>query len=703
MKKVLQLRGLDCPNCAAELERKIAEIDGVLGASLAFVNQKLTVEYETEAVLASVVATVNAFEEVRVADSDGVEKKGRKSDWLAIAFSAVALALAVIFERLGSGGFTRVVAYTVYAFAYFCAGYPVLIGTAKNLRDGRIFDENFLMTVASVGAVCIGEYFEAVAVMLLFRLGETLQAIAVDSSRGSVKRLLELKSERASVIRSVDGKTEYKEIPPEEILVGDTVLVKTGERLPVDGVLLGKAAQLDTKPLTGEAELRAFATGEELLSGCINAGSVFQMRAVRKYEESAVGRILDLVENALSKKAKSEKFITKFARVYTPVVCGAALLLALLAPLCNGLVLGQGLRFVNFTRWLRSALTFLVVSCPCALVISVPLTYFSGIGACAKNGILVKGATYLDAIAKAEVFAFDKTGTLTEGKFTVVSVRSAQAGKENELLSLVAAAERSSAHPIAAAFAGVDTDMTATGVTEVSGRGLAGYADGERFFVGKAEWLRENGFSVMPTDSAYTLVHAARGKEYLGVIEVGDRIKAEAKTALRALAGLGISRTVMLTGDRAARAESVASELGVSAFTAELLPDGKLREAEKQKETGTLVYVGDGINDAPVMAIADCAVSMGKLGSAAAVEASDLVLISDDLRGLPRCVKIARKTKRIVAQNIVFSIVMKTAFMALGVMGVLPLSLAVFADVGVMLLAVLNALRVNNRKTDGNI
>ena len=470
-------------------------------------------------------------------------------------------------------------------------------------------------------------------------------------------------------------------------------MIKAGEKIPVDGVLLDENATLDTKALTGESELRTAKQGEELLSGCINAGGVFKMRVLRPYEESAVSKILDMVENAASRKAAPEKFITKFARYYTPIVCCLALALALVTPLLSGLIVDGRLYFKDFARWAQSALTFLVISCPCALIISVPLTYFSGIGCAAKQGILVKGATYLDGMAKANVIAFDKTGTLTEGNFTVCGVRSGEKTSENELLSLVTAVEASSAHPIAKAFAGYKTAHVAQNVVEVAGKGLSAIVEGETVLVGNGELLKENGVDIPALSSPYTLIYAAKNGEYLGCIEVGDKLRAEAKEAVRQLQTLGFSRIVMLTGDNPTRAEKIANEVGVYEVNAELLPDEKLERAQALKEYGTLVYVGDGINDAPVMAASDCAVSMGKLGSAAAVEASDLVLISDNLTALPRCVKIARKTKRIVVQNIVFSILMKGVFMILGAIGVLPLLVAVFADVGVMLLAVLNSFR----------
>ncbi len=711
MKKVLQLSGLDCAACAAELEEEISKIEGVSAASVTFVNQKLTVEYATETALEKVVYATNHFEEVKVVETqnDGgryaTNAKSHKKDWLLIAVSALLFIGGILFERLIEGTASVVGSYVCYGAAYFIVGYPVLLATVKNLLKGKIFDENFLMTVASLGAVFIGEVAEGVMVMLLYQIGEVLQSLAVASSRRSVSALMDLKSEHATLLipqKSCDcgcchehtPKMQQRRVTPEEINVGDILLVKVGEKIPVDGILLGEIASLDTKSLTGESALREVKKGGELLSGYVNAGGVFEMRATRKYEDSAVSRILDMVENAASGKAAPEKFITKFARIYTPVVCILALAVAVFAPLANGLIVDNRLYFKDYARWLQSALTFLVVSCPCALVISVPLTYFSGIGACATRGVLVKGATYLDVLAKAQTVALDKTGTLTEGNFTVCGIYPEENITEKELLALATAVEKNSAHPIAKAFEAYETEYIAENVAEKAGRGLIADVQGKRVLVGNAELLQENGVEYQARDSAYTLVYVAKDGACLGAIEIGDKLRNEAKTALSQLKSLGISRMVMLTGDKEERAQKIANEVGVYEVNAQLLPDEKSQRAEELKKSGALIYVGDGINDAPVMAVADCAVSMGKLGSAAAIEASDLVLVSDDLTALPRGVKIARKTRKIVMQNIVFSIVMKASFMVLGALGILPLALAVFADVGVMLVAVLNSFRV---------
>lgn len=695
-KTILHLENLDCPVCAEELQSDLQKIKGVKSVLVDYLSQTITLDAENEETIAKVVKKANTFEEVRVLDGDRYEMKSNRHlrEWCMIGISTLFFLAGILLEHLASGMVAKVFCYLCFAVAYVTVGYPVLVSTAKNIVKGRVFDENFLMTIASLGAIVIGEVSESVLVMLLYQIGELLQSIAVGSSRNSVAELMKLKSEQATIV--VDG--EQKIVRPEEVQVGDIVLVKAGEKVPVDGVLLDENATLDTKSLTGEAELRSFKKGEEILSGCINAGGMYEMKAVRPYQDSAVSKILDMVENASSGKAAPEKFITKFARIYTPVVCIAALVIAICSPLLSGLILDGRLYFKDWMRWLQSALTFLVISCPCALIISVPLTYFSGIGACAKKGILVKGATYLDVVAKVKTVAFDKTGTLTEGNFVICDVH-AQKGSEEELLGLIAAVERGSSHPIAKAFAALETEYVAENVTEEAGRGLRALINGEQVLVGNEKLLREENVDFVSVESAYTVVYLAKNGEYLGYAEIGDRIREEAKSTIDGLKQMGIKRLVMLTGDGERRAQKIANELDMYEVNAQLLPVDKLEKAEELKKDGALMYVGDGINDAPVMVTADCAVSMGKLGSAAAVDASDLVLISDDLSSLPKSVKIAKKTRTIVLQNIVFSIAMKIGFMVLGVLGVLPLWLAVFADVGVMLLAVLNSFRVRFTRT----
>ncbi len=690
--RVLHIKNLDCPVCAEALQSDLQKIKGVNSASVDYVTQTITLDYADEETLKKVIKTTNKFEEVRVLDGDALatKRESHLKEWLCLGVSAVFFVMGCLLQYIINGKASTILAYISYAVAYLAVGYPVLLSTVKNVCKGRIFDENFLMTIASLGAVALGEISEGVTVMFLYQLGELLQSLAVGSSRRSVAELMALKSERATLL--LDG--EQKEVSPEELKEGDVVVVKAGEKAPTDGVLLSEYATLDMKSLTGESEPRRSKCGEEILAGSINAGGTYELKVIRFYADSTVGRILDMVENAAVGKAKPEKFIAKFAKYYTPIVCICALLMAVFAPLISGFIVENRLYFHEFSRWVQSALTFLVISCPCALIISVPLTYFSGIGICAKKGILVKGATYLDTLAKVKIVAFDKTGTLTEGNFTVRATHTQTGVDEYELLAVAAAVEKGSAHPIAKAFCNVPTSLCAQEIVEVAGKGVRASINGETVFVGNLQFLLDNGICARAEESAFTRICIAKGDKYLGWIEIGDTLREEARESLQRLNDLGVSRTVMLTGDNRARAEKVANEVGVCEVKAELLPDEKLKLAEELKKEGVLIYVGDGINDAPVMMAADCAVSMGKLGSAAAVEASDLVLISDNLKALPKALKIARKTRSIVLQNIVFSIVMKVAFMALGAIGVLPLWLAVFADVGVMLLAVLHSFRV---------
>ncbi|MBE5740224.1 MAG: heavy metal translocating P-type ATPase [Clostridiales bacterium] len=741
MKKIIQLEGLDCAGCAAELENRIAKIEGVLSASVAFVNQRLTVEYEKEETLERIFAIANSFEEVHVVDNEHAhnhthshthnhahghhhkhlhahhetcscgccddmeevnanehkhiigDKENRLKEWLSIGISAVFFLIGILFAQFSNGTFGEVAKYVAYAIAYISVGYPVLISTVKNITKGRIFDENFLMTLASIGAMCIGEVGEAVLVMLLYQIGELLQAIAVGSSRRSLTKLMELKNERATLLVG----NEQKIVESEEVKPGDVLLVKAGEKVAVDGILLSDEAILDTKSLTGESEHRTYKKGDEILSGCINVGGMYEMKALRPYNESAVGRILEMVENAASSKAEPEKFITKFAKYYTPIVCCLALAITIFLPLISGLAVDGRFYFKDFSRWLHTALTFLVISCPCALIISVPLTYFSGIGSCAKKGVLVKGSMFLDVLTQAKIIAFDKTGTLTEGNFTICA-KYAEGVSEEELLELVTAAEGGSAHPIAKALMGKESDLKATKVSEFAGRGVRAEVNGNVILVGNAVLFKEQAVEHPDFDSPYTHIYVAKNGTYCGTLEIGDRVRAEAKATVCTLKKLGYTRTMMLTGDSEPRSYKVAHETGVQEVYATLLPDQKLQFVRELKREGLVVYVGDGINDAPVMTVADCSVSMGQLGSAAVVEASDLVLISDNLCGLAHAVRIAKKTREIVMQNIIFSVVMKAVFMILGLCGVLPLWLAVFADVGVMLLAVLNSFRVRGRK-----
>ena len=688
---VFPVENLDCPTCAMELEEILKKIKGIRDASVDVVTQTVVLEADGDGAVKKAIEKINKFENVKVLDGGRYATK-RIIPWKSIAQIAVSAAFFGLAFLLGifHGFVFTVLQYCAFALAYVSVGYPVLLSTCKNVARGKIFDENFLMTVASIGAICIGEIHEGVAVMLLYQTGEFLQGLAVGNSRRSIAELMALKSDFATLV-TPDG--AYLTVDPETLCVGDTVAVKVGEKVPVDVALLSENAAVDTKSLTGESALAYAVRGDEILSGSINAGNVFTAKVLRLYKESATAKILDLVENSTSKKAAPERFISKFAKIYTPVVCLLALAVAVIAPLVGHFAFGDA----DIARWVQTALTFLVISCPCALVISVPLTYFSGIGACAKNGILAKGATHLDSLAKTTVFAFDKTGTLTKGAFEILRVTPETGIDEKEILSLAAALERGSSHPIGRAFDRISTELRAENVKEEAGKGVCGELNGTFVAVGNSAFLASRGIAVTETQSAQTLVYVAKGDRCLGAIEIGDRVREDAAETVRALKAQGVKKVVMITGDRADAANAVAERVGIDKVFAGCLPDEKLRIAQKLQSENTLAYVGDGVNDAPVMTVADCAVSMGSLGSAAAVEASDFVLVSERLKGVEKAFRIAKKTRRIVKQNVWFSIVMKAAFMVLGAAGILPLWLAVFADVGVMLLAVLNSMRMRRK------
>ncbi len=692
MKKTIKVVGLDCPVCAETLEKILRKTEGITEAKVGYPLGKIELQYDSESALERALHAINTFEEVRVLDETKSAKAietGEKryfARWLRIGISAVLLIAAILLSSM-DGLIFAVLANGSYAGAYLTVAYPILFSTVKNVRRGNFFDENFLMSVASIGALCLGEFWEGVLVMLLYELGETLQSIAVGSSRKSIASLMELKTE--STTRMIDGGAET--VSPEELCIGDKILIKAGDRLPCDSKLLSATAVLDVKSLTGESALQKKSSGEELLAGSINAGEPFMAAVVRTYENSAVAKILDLVENSIESKAPTEKFITKFSKVYTPLVCMLAVCIALFPPILTGIAQGT-YAYANGKQWIETALTFLVISCPCALVISVPLTYFVGIGKCAKQGILVKGAANLDLVARTRVAALDKTGTLTRGNFSIIGAHP-EGITQDELLSVCAALEEYSSHPIAGAFAHLHVLERATGVREYVGKGLKGEYCGKTAIFGTLAFIHEQGFDCDEKLSADTVLYLIYDEKYRGCLEIGDVIREESRGLLSELELMGI-HTVMLTGDSPARAQKVANAIGMSAFKAGLLPDEKVQVVEELKSSGCVLYAGDGINDAPVMTAADCAVSMGSLGSAAAVEASDFVLISDELSAIPRLIKTAQKTRRIVRQNVVFSIVMKALFLLVGLFPWFLLWMGVFADVGVMLIAVLNALRV---------
>lgn len=569
----------------------------------------------------------------------------------------------------------------LFVAAYVVLGYDIFLRAVKNLFKGHVFDENFLMAVASIGAFIVGEHPEAVAVMLFYQIGESLQDMAVDKSRKSITELMDIRPDYANIER--DGKIER--VSPEAVSIGDIIVVKNGEKIPLDGIVTGGKSYLDTSALTGESVPRGVREGGEVLSGSINTGSPLQIRVTKAYHDSTVSKILEMVEHAQGKKAKSEKFITSFARVYTPIVVGLAVLLALLPPL---------LLNDEFSKWIYRGLIFLVVSCPCALVVSIPLGFFAGIGCASRNGILVKGGNYLEALSKLESVVFDKTGTLTKGVFRISKICGVD---ENELLKLAAYAEYYSNHPIAnsikAAYGEIDKDKISD-YTEHSGMGISAKIDGHEILAGNAKLM--SGIAVSEASESGSVVYIARDGEYMGYIVISDEIKPDSRSAIEELNSLGIN-TVMLTGDAEKSAANTAEALGIREYHAQLLPQDKVVKMEeiisKKSEKRTCAFVGDGINDAPVLSLADIGIAMGGLGSDSAIEAADAVLMTDEPSKLLTGIKIAKKTMGIIKQNIIFALGIKVLVMILSALGLSNMWMAIFADVGVALLAVLNALR----------
>ncbi len=681
MNREIKIAGLDCGKCAMALEERLKNIQGVTSARVDFMRQRIRLECSSQEAYDRAVGQINSFEKVRVlADERKEAAPSRRAEIACIVLSFVFLAAGILLEQFGKGSAMQIASYVLFGVSYLVVGWKILLETAKNILHGEIFDENFLMTLASIGAVVLGQYAEAAEVMALYSLGELLQSIAVGASRRSIASLMQLKSQTATLLTAEGEKT----VPPEEIRKGDRLLVRAGEKIAADGVIVRGRTSLDTRSLSGEAMPKDVAEGDAVLAGCINAGGVIEVVAQKDYADSTVAKILDLVENSAEKKAKSEQFITKFAKIYTPVVCLAALAVAFLAPVFTGNYVAE------LGAWVKRALVFLVISCPCALVISVPLSYFSGIGFAAKHGVLVKGSTGLDALACAKIAAFDKTGTLTYGNFVIGKV---YAEDGQHLLEIAAAAEKTSSHPLAEAFRDQDTRYIATDATEHAGYGIECTVEGKRVLAGNKKWMDVCGISVQNCEDDGTIVYVAEGGKYLGCIVIEDKVKENARSSLEQLKREGITACYMLTGDGKKRAEAVAREVGTDGVYADLLPDEKLAAARQLQKRGKLMYVGDGINDAPVLMQSDAGVSMGGVGSDAAIEASEVVLMRDDLSLLPFARRAARRTRSVVMQNIVFSIAVKAVIMVLGLFDLIPLGVAVFADVGVMLLAVLNSFR----------
>ena len=613
-----------------------------------------------------------------------MKKRGIK-----IIISAILFVLALVIpfsnEWINNG---------LFIISYLVVGCEILKKAVRNIFRGKVFDENFLMAVATIGAFAIGEFPEAVAVMLFYQVGELFQSYAVDKSRKSIASLMDIRPDYANIEK--DGKIE--KVDPDEVKIGDIIIVKTGEKIPLDGVVVEGTSSLDTMALTGESVPRVVKTEDEVLSGCINKDGLLKIRVTKEFGESTVSKILDLVENASSKKSKSENFITKFAKYYTPTVVIIAVLLAFIPPI----ILKD---FSTFSVWLYRALSFLVVSCPCALVISIPLSFFGGIGGASKMGILIKGSNYLEALANTEIVVFDKTGTLTEGIFEVQDIY-AEGIEKDELLRIVAHAENYSNHPIAKsvkkAYNKEIDEKIIKNPQELSGKGIWAKIDEKDILVGNEKLMLEEKIDFKKCDEVGTILYVAIDKKYVGYVLIADKIKQDSPKTIRELKAMNIKETVMLTGDKKEVGEYVAKKLNMDKVYTELLPDGKVEKVEellKQKsEKGKLVFVGDGINDAPVLTISDIGVAMGGLGSDAAIEAADIVIMTDETSKISKAINLSKKTMRIVRENIIFAIFVKIAVLVLTAFGASTMWEAVFADVGVSVIAIINALRMLNIK-----
>ena len=577
----------------------------------------------------------------------------------------------------------------LYIISYLIVGYDIVLKAIRNIFRGKVFDENFLMTVATIGAFGVGEFPEAVAVMLFYQVGELFQSFAVDRSRKSISSLMDIRPDFANLVKE----DSIEKVDPDEVSIGDIILIRPGEKIPLDGVVVEGNSMIDTKALTGESVPREVNVGDDILSGCINVNGLLKVEVTKEFEESTVSKILELVENASSKKSKSENFITKFAKYYTPIVVIIAVVLAVIPPI---IIPGA-----SFSDWLYRALSFLVVSCPCALVISIPLSFFGGIGGASKIGILIKGSNYLEALAKSEIIVFDKTGTLTEGVFEVQKIE-AVGITEEKLIRYAALAESFSNHPIAQSVKkayGKEIDSKlVTSTNELTGLGIESIIEDKDVIIGNEKLMISKNIDYNKCKDIGTVLYVAIDQKYCGYILISDKIKEDSKAAIKQLKNSNVSQTVMLTGDKKDVGEFVANEIGLDKVYTDLLPDGKVEKVEelmKQKsEKGKLVFVGDGINDAPVLALSDIGIAMGGLGSDAAIEAADVVIMTDEPSKISKAISLSKKTLRIVKENIFFAIFVKIAVLVLCAFGISTMWEAVFADVGVSIIAILNALRV---------
>jgi Cd2+/Zn2+-exporting ATPase len=706
-KKEYILEGLCCANCAAKIEKEVSNLSGVAEANINLMNNKLSIAMQDSGVadITNKVKQIVASHESSVKVQDLSEKKEEKATVASekeqesdneiktyLIRLGVAVALVLLFSLLKVSEGIKLAFFIV---AYLLAGAEVLSTAMKNIRKGDVFDENFLMGIASLGAFLIGERVEAIAVLVFYGVGELLQERAVHKSKKNIAGLMDIRPDYANKITG----DIISVISPEQVNVGDIILVKPGEKVPLDGIVVKGNSFIDTRALTGESVPTEVTVEDTVLSGTINTSGVIEIEVSKPFGESTVSKILELVQNAGSKKAESEKFITKFARYYTPIVVFTAVGVAVLPPL---------LGFGPFTDWLYRALSFLIISCPCALVISIPLSFFGGIGGGAKQGILIKGGNYLDALKMVDTIVFDKTGTLTKGVFEVSRVSPAEGVEANHLIDVAAIAENHSTHPIAKSILSyykknndrISVEMTgieSAQITELAGYGVVAKYKEDVIYAGNDKLMHKYDIQTNHTEDAGSIVHVAMNNKYLGYILIADEIKPGVKETMIALKELGVKHTVMLTGDHTNAARQIAELCKVDEFQAELLPQDKVAWFEQYKKNATgkgkIVFVGDGINDAPVLAGADIGIAMGGIGSDAAIEAADVVIMNDEISKIAMAIKIARKTKSIVTQNIIFALGVKIIIMALAFFGITSIWFAIFADVGVALLALFNAMR----------
>ncbi|QIB69918.1 cadmium-translocating P-type ATPase [Aminipila butyrica] len=702
MEKIFILEGLGCANCAAKMEAEVKNLDEVTFASVNFLSRKLTLETKPNADISKLSKKVEqvvtkiepgvkvSFEEgaVKSGISDQDDDENRKKQIIKLVIGGGIFAVGVVFP------FSQWVELAIFVASYIIVGGRVVLRAIKSITRGQIFTEHFLMSIATIGAFFVGEYPEGVAVMVFYLVGELFQDIAVDHSRKSISALMDIRPDHAN-LKVGD---ELKTVSPDTVHVGDIIVVKPGEKIPLDGKVIEGISMVDTSALTGEAVPRELKPGADALSGFVNKNGILTLEVIRDYGESTVSKILDLVQNASSRKAPTENFITKFARYYTPVVVFGALALAIIPPLL--------IKEATFSEWIYRALVFLVVSCPCALVISIPLGFFGGIGGASKRGILVKGSNYLEALNDVEAVVFDKTGTLTKGVFKVTSLNVQSGFTEKELIKYAAYAESYSSHPITLSIlSAYDGDIDKNSMEEyeeIAGQGIKVRVEGMEILVGNARLMGSANVHYDDVETFGTVVYVAVNKKYAGSIIISDEVKEDSAKAIRELKSLGVKKTVMLTGDRKAAGEKVGKQLGLDEVYAELLPADKVEKIEamesRKSRNGKIAFVGDGINDAPVLARADIGIAMGGLGSDAAIEAADVVIMTDEPSKISSALKIAKRTRDIVFQNIFFALGVKAVFLVLGAFGVASMWEAVFADMGVALIAILNAMRVMNTK-----